>query len=208
VPGSRLRSPSRGPVAAPARVGRPRDGRFRYRAAVLHGRRWQGTAVVALAVGLLTACSGSLVRPPSGDPVPVARRFCTTSARDEIARSLGVAPVRVTAPVLHDHHFGCRYEYADGEITIGVTGHRDTRAARAQLASIARTRGRRSEPPMMGEKLEAFVATDGSMVVRAERDVLDVDVSHLPAEFGRPPQLPSVIALAVAVTILGHWVPG
>jgi hypothetical protein len=61
---------------------------------------------------------------------------------------------------------------------------------------------------MLGEELEAFVTTDGSMVVRKDRDVLEVDVEHLPAQFGRPPQAHSVIALAVAVTTIGHWVPG
>lgn len=163
---------------------------------------------VCVVAGLAACSSGSLAMANRADPVPAAQRFCTARAQHEIARSLGVAPLRVSAPVLRDHHFGCRYEFPDGAIAVGVTGHRDARAARAQLAWIARTRGRRPEPPMLGEDLEAFVTTDGSTIVRAERDVLDVDVSSLPPRFGRPPQSPSVIALAVAVTVLGHWVPG
>jgi hypothetical protein len=52
------------------------------------------------------------------------------------------------------------------------------------------------------------VTTKGSTVVRDHRDVLEVDVSAISPDFGRPSQPASVISLAVAVTILGHWVPG
>jgi hypothetical protein len=49
------------------------------------------------------------------------------------------------------------------------------------------------------------VTTDGSIVVRKDWKVLYVDVSHLPAEFGQPPQSAADAALGVAATILGCW---
>jgi hypothetical protein len=141
-------------------------------------------------------------------PRPSARQFCNARARREVSTSLGVR--MLTTPKAHadEHRYACTYEFADGAIDMSVTKLTSERDAKARLAAIARERGRRPEPPMLGEEMEAFVTTDGSMVVRKDREVLEVDVGRLPKEFGQPPQARSVIALAVAVTTIGHWVPG
>jgi len=49
------------------------------------------------------------------------------------------------------------------------------------------------------------VTTDGSVVVRKDWKVLYVDVSHLPPQFGQPPQAAPDAALSVAATILSCW---
>jgi hypothetical protein len=136
------------------------------------------------------------------------RVFCTERVENEIGTSLGVAPVRVTQPRRTKREYSCRYEFADGSMALSVIRYPTVAAAQAYTADAARTRGRRPEAPGLGEGLEALVTTDGSMIVRDQRDVLEVDVAALPPEFGQPPQPRSVIALATAVTIIGHWKPG
>jgi hypothetical protein len=51
----------------------------------------------------------------------------------------------------------------------------------------------------------AFTRTDGSAVVRKDRMVLVVDVSKLPATFGKPPRTRAGTALTVATTIMICW---
>lgn len=173
-----------------------------------------GRRVIILMVGVLivlgiAACDSSSSRSSKArDPEPRARQFCNERAQNEIGTSLGVEPEQVTEGRLAGHVYSCRYVFPDGAIALSVTGFPDVAAAKQRANELARSRGRRPEAPGLGEEASAFVTTDGSMIVRVEDDVLDVDVSGLPSQFGEPPQTPSVVALAVAVTILGHWEPG
>jgi hypothetical protein len=170
-------------------------------------REHLAVAFLALAVTVVGCSSSSLATEPVR-PKPSARQFCNARAGREVSTSVGVPMLRVPRPRADARHYACTYDFSAGRIRVSVTELPDAGAARESLAAIARVRGRRPEPPMLGEELDAFVTTDGSMIVRKGRDVLDVDVAHLPPEFGRPPQTRSVIALAVAVTTIGHWVPG
>jgi hypothetical protein len=159
--------------------------------------------VVAVAGCASSGANGdALPRPPS------ARQFCNARARREVSTSLGVSMVQTPRAHADEHRYACTYAFAGGRIEMSVSKLASEQAARARLVTIAQARGRRPEPPMLGEELEAFVTTDGSMVVRKDRQILEVDVRGLPEQFGRPRQARSVIALAVAVTTLGHWVPG
>jgi hypothetical protein len=175
------------------------------------GRRVTILIVAVLVVFGVAACdssSSSSSPPPARDPEPLARLFCNRRAQDEIGTSLGVAPEHVTEGRLARRVYSCRYVFPDGAIALSVRGFPDTTAAKRYFRTLAARRGRRPEAPMLGEGLGAFITTDGSMIVRKGPDVLDVDVSGLPSRFGAPPQERSIVALAVAVTIIGHWEPG
>jgi hypothetical protein len=167
-----------------------------------------GVAVGVAAVLAVAGCSSSGGSDQAAPRPPSARQFCNARARREVSTSLGVPMLRTPEAHADAHRYECTYEFERGRIGMSVTKFANEREARARHTAIARERGRRPEPPMLGEELEAFVTTDGSMVVRKDRDVLEVDVAGLPEPFGRPPQARSVIALAVAVTTIGHWVPG
>jgi hypothetical protein len=181
----------------------------------MHARRTRrssslvAVATVVLAV-LASGCASSDASepPPGRDPVARSRQFCAPQAQREISESLGTTPVRVTRVRFSDHVYSCRYVYRQGAISLMVTGFPTEHAAKQYADALARRRGRRPEPPAFGEEIAAFVTTDGSIVVRKNADVLVVDMAAMPESFGQPPQTRSVIAKAVAVTILGHWVPG
>ncbi len=169
-----------------------------------------GAALVALVACSLSACSSSQssARPVSKNPPRAVAQFCDRPVQRQLSTSLGVAPERVTTPRTPDHAYSCRYVYANGAISLSVERFTSASAATAHTVQVARQRGRRPEPPQLGDGFSAFMTTDGSVVVRKDRDVLDVDVASLPDRFGNPPQASSVIARAVATTIVGHWSPG
>ncbi len=156
----------------------------------------------------VAGCFSSGAASKAGPRPPSARQFCNERARREVSISVGVPMVRTPRPHENAHSYACTYEFTDGRIGVSVAKLASVADARARFEAIARERGRRPEPPMLGEELEAFVTTNGTIIVRKDNEILDVDVAHLPSQFGRPPQARSVIALAVAVTTIGHWVPG
>jgi hypothetical protein len=163
--------------------------------------------VLPVAFGAV-ACTSSGGTETSSAPAPATSRFCDRRTRGEISTSVGVPVTRVSARHRDAHRYSCRYEFASGSIGISVTGYRDEAAAHQEVRAIGERSGRRPEPPMLGEELEALVTRDGTTVVRHDHAVLVVGAGDLPATFGQPPQAPAVIALAVTVTLLGHWVPG
>lgn len=50
-----------------------------------------------------------------------------------------------------------------------------------------------------------FLTSNGSMLVRKDWKVLNIDVSKLPPQLGTSPPVPSDVAVSVAATILGCW---
>lgn len=168
------------------------------------------TALIAVVACGVSGCTSaeSTRHAAKPDPPAAATRFCSSGGAREISTSLGLTPEHVTPPRRTGHAYACRFVYPNGAIRVSFRRFPTAPAAAREVQAIAVRRGRRPEPPAFGEELHAMVTTDGSTIVRKARDVLDVDVGGLPAQFGSPPQAASVISLAVAVTIIGHWSPG
>jgi len=73
----------------------------------------------------------------------------------------------------------------------------------AYFASLGRNQGRSGTVPNVGQG--AFQTDNGSMVVRKDWKVLTVNISGLPAQFGRPPTSRGDVAVTVADLILACW---
>jgi len=127
---------------------------------------------------------------------------CSPKAQSEIADALGVTAV-VETPTWSAHLYSCRYTYPNGAFTLSVK----------ELSSWAQTlgyfRGLGSSlgvvTPLYNLGQGGYETRDGSVTVRKDWKVLLVDISGLPAQFGKPPTPSGNIAVTVADVILGCW---
>jgi hypothetical protein len=171
----------------------------------------------AVALGLAVAACGSSAsssspgggattslagHPAGSQPSVSAKMICSTEARTDIAASLGVT-AKVSTPTWVNDVYSCTYTYPNGVLTLSVK-ELDTKAQTTQVYNAYATQlGRRTTSVAFGEG--AFLTTNGSVIVRKDFKVLDVDVSKLPVKFGVPPQDRSSAALSVAATVMGCW---
>jgi hypothetical protein len=169
--------------------------------------------LLVVAVLALAACGSSsktaepTTTVPAGHPVAAgpsdsAKMICSAEAQSDIAASLGVKAT-VSTPTWVDDVYACKYVYPNGTITMSVKELADTAATTATYTSYATKLGKRPEVVSFGEG--AFLTTNGSVVVRKDYKVLDIDVSQLPQKFGTPLQDRSDIALSVAATVMSCW---
>jgi hypothetical protein len=182
----------------------------------VHGRRAGVLLLLLPVVTALSACTsgGDGAAAPAADsrpavpdaylhgPSPVTKQICTARARRQVARSIGVAPIRFTAPTWADHRYSCSYIFPEGPMTLSVTEYPSEVATAAAFFELKGALGRRPEPPLLGE--EAFVSTNGDVIaVRVGTKLLEVDLSQLPAQLGVPLEPRLLVARAVAGTIIG-----
>src|SRR5664279_3846548 len=127
-----------------------------------------GVLLVALVACSLSACSSSQssTRPVSKNPPRSVAQFCDRALQRQLSTSLGVAPERVTTPSTSDHSYSCRYVYANGAISLSVERFATASAATAHTVQVGRRRGRRPEPPQLGDGFNALMTTDRSVFVR------------------------------------------
>ena len=92
---------------------------------------------------------------------------------------------------------------ADGAFVLSVKDLPDDATTAAYFEALGSSLGRTQDVDMPGAN--AFVTADGSVVVQKDHAVLTVDVSGLPAQFGRPPVTPPNAALLAATAILSCW---
>jgi hypothetical protein len=183
-------------------------------------RSWLAVCGAALAL-TLAACSSSSgsssLRPegpnspvatvapkPSGaDPSESSKMVCESEAQSELATALGVTQTQVTTPTWVDHTYTCTYVYPNGSFTLQVKELDSAALTTGYFNSLAALMGR--QPTRLALAGGAFVTTNGSVVARKDWKVLLVDVTHLPASFGQPPQDQKDNAISIAATILSCW---
>jgi len=174
------------------------------------------TARLAVVAGLLLTaggCAGGLYAPapaPSQTvvvtapgPSATARMVCGGEAQADIAEALGIAAQRVETPTWNDRLYTCRYDYAGGSFLMSVKDLANDAETSAYYASLQSELGDAHDVDGMGRG--AFIARNGSVVVRKDFKVLLVDDSTLPAALSTPPLTPANVAMLVAKTILGCW---
>jgi hypothetical protein len=142
-------------------------------------------------------------RPAGAHPSVSSKMVCAAEAQTEIQLGLGAQPTHVTAATWIDHVYSCQYVYPNATITLTVKELDSAAQTARYFNDLGQRLGRRPDRIAIGQG--AFLTTNGSMVVRKDWKVLDVDVSQLPASFGQPPQSASDVAVSVAATILTCW---
>ena len=137
------------------------------------------------------------------NPSVSAKMVCAREAQQDIAENVGMQDVLVTAPTWIDHTYSCRYVYPNGTFVLSVK-ELDGKAQTTDYYNALGTQlGRLPDSTALGP--DSFLTSNGSLVLRKDNKVLLVDVSHLPAQFGKSGSPPSEIAQAVGIAVLGCW---
>ncbi len=150
------------------------------------------------------AAPSSLKRPLPAGPVPseIARMVCIPKTQREIAQVLGVR-ASVSTPTWVDHAYSCSYHYTDGQFVLTVKELSSWPQTLTYFTAVGKRQGRTATVPNLGQG--AFQTANGSAVVRKDWKILTVDISGLPAQFGKPPTGRGDVAVTVADVILQCW---
>jgi hypothetical protein len=140
--------------------------------------------------------------PAGKSPSAIARMVCTEETAGEIAQVVG-AKASVTAPTWADHLYSCGYRYREGTMVLSVKELSSWTQTYAYFDELAQTLHKTASVRGLGQG--AFVAGDGSVVVRKDWKILLVDISGLHGMVGSPPSSPNGVALDAAGVILGCW---
>jgi hypothetical protein len=168
-----------------------------------------------VAAGLAVAgCSGAtpgstattVPKPAGAVPSPISVQVCSHEAQQEMANALGERAT-VSTPTWVDHRYSCTYSYPGstptGSFTVSVKELSSWPETYAYFDGVAAAKGKSRDLEALGEA--AFQTSDGSVVVRKDWKVLEVDDAGLPPQFGIPPTSSSAVAVTVADVILGCW---
>ena len=165
-----------------------------------------GLAVLAVVLGI-AGCGSvntSAESPESAgkSPSAISRMVCAEEAAAEIAQVVGVK-ASVTAPTWADHLYSCGYRYREGTMVLSVKELSSWTQTYAYFDELAKTLHKTAAVKGLGQG--AFVAGDGSVVVRKDWKILFVDISGLHGMVGSPPSSRDTVALDAAAVILGCW---
>jgi hypothetical protein len=127
---------------------------------------------------------------------------CSNKATKEIDATLG-DKATVDERTWVDHRYSCRFAYPAGSMVLSVKELSTWSQTIGYFDSLSTALGNSQTIPGLAQG--AFQATDGSMVVRKDWKVLEVDISGLPAQFGVPATSSGNVALRVAYLIIGCW---
>ncbi len=165
-----------------------------------------GLAVLAAVLGIAGCgsvhASAESPQPAGKSPSTISRMVCTGKTAGEIAQVVA-AKAAVTAPTWADHLYSCSYHYSEGTMVLSVKELSSWTQTYAYFDELAKTLHKTA--PVKGLGQGAFVAGDGSVVVRKDWKILVVDISGLHGMVGSPPYSRDTVALDAAAVILGCW---
>jgi len=167
--------------------------------------------VLGLTLAALCGCaSASAVGAGGAGPVgagatpsKAARMVCSAEAQREIAGALGAATVGPVVPTWIDHRYSCTYPYRSGTVALSVKELPDAASTAAYFSSLQAALG--AGGPVAGIGQGAYEAAGGSVVVRKDDKVLDVDVSGLGPSIGTPAVPRTEVGLRLAIVVMGCW---
>jgi hypothetical protein len=163
-------------------------------------------ALLVGACGSTASVAGttSHVPQPAGlNPSVSAKMICLPAAQIEIAQEIGRRPIQPVTPTWVAHLYSCAYVYPFGTLTLSVKELVNAATTTNYYNALKTQLGEKRLLPRLGQG--GFAALNGSVVIRKDYKVLDVDVSRLPPEFGSPPAFRADDAEIVAAVIMGCW---
>jgi hypothetical protein len=111
-------------------------------------------------------------------PSASAVMICTSEAAQEIAEAIGTQPSAPPTPSWADSTYSCRYVYPQGAMILSVRELPDAAATTAYFTGLRKTLPGVTDLEVLGQP--ALAASDGTIVVRKDFKVLQVDVRGFP----------------------------
>lgn len=149
------------------------------------------------------ATSGTDNPLPAGKtPSSIAVMVCATKAQTEIADALGLK-AHVSKPTWVDHLYMCHYDYSGASFTMSVKELSSWSQTYSYFDGEKTSLGDKGSLGNLGQG--AFTTDNGGIIVRKDWKVLYVNISSLPAMFGRPKTTRAEVAVTIASIILGCW---
>ena len=157
-------------------------------------------------VGAVPA-SGSNAAPPTdelaGKPPASAAMICDADIKSKVREALGLAGPPSTEWRWSTGVYTCDYHLPMGQMSLQVKVLAGAREARTVFdADRARTPG---GLPLAGLGERAFGTKNGTVLVLKDSQILVVDTTRLPQEFGANGQRRTDLAYEVASDVLGCW---
>jgi hypothetical protein len=151
--------------------------------------------------------SGSNAGPPTGklagNPPASAAMICDADIKSKVREALGLAGPPSTEWRWSDSVYTCDYHLPMGRMSLQVTVLAGAPQARTLFdADRARTPGAQ---PLAGLGERAFGTDNGTVLVLKDNQVLVVDTTRLPQEFGANGQRRTDLAYEVASDVMGCW---
>ncbi len=180
--------------------------------------RWAGLLAVAIAT---SACGGATASnppstastaravtstvplPPGKNPSEISKMVCAHKAESDVAQVLGEKALAITTPSWVRDLYSCKFLYTGGALRLSVKELSSWSQTVAYFHGLGNRLGVALPLSNLGQG--AFQARDGDVVVRKDWKVLLVDITGLPAQFGKPPTPRGDVAVTVADLILGCW---
>jgi hypothetical protein len=138
-------------------------------------------------------------------PSAPAAMICSAEVRSDIATVLAVKQVPRGTSTFVDGLFTCRYALPMGPLVISVQESPDSAATTGYFKKLRQQLGQAADVADLAGLGEAAYGTNDTVVLRKDHDVLRVDASGLPAQFGAQHAKRADFAYEIASDILGCW---
>jgi hypothetical protein len=153
-------------------------------------------------VGAVPA-SGSDAGASTGEPPASAAMICDADIKSKVGEALSLAAPPSTEWHWSNGVYTCDYQLPMGRMSLQVTVLSGAREAGTLFdADRARTPGAQ---PLAGLGERAVGTDDGTVLVLKDSQILVVDTTGLPAEFGANGQRRTDLAYEVASDVMGCW---
>lgn len=142
----------------------------------------------------------------AAEPSASALMVCGTEIRSDVTMVAALTAAPRAASTFVDHLFSCTYSLPMGRFIVSVKDLASPAATTTYFTGVRRALGTTAN--VAGLTDGAFGTPTGTVVLRKDNHVLEVDASHLPAVFGDQAEKRSDFAYEIASDILGCWTNG
>jgi hypothetical protein len=136
-------------------------------------------------------------------PSAAAAMICSAELRSDLATVLAVKQVPRGTSTFIRGLFTCTYALPMGRLVVSVQESPDAAGTTDYFRGLRHRLGKTADLAGLGEA--AYATSNGTVVVRKDNDVLRVDATRLPAQFGAQHAKRADFAYEIASDILGCW---